>query len=64
MSIIGIKRLCEDLDDSQANKRAKIATTEPDATSVFQIPELFENIVKYLLKNPATIGCISRLSKM
>lgn len=66
MSIIGTKRLREDTDDEVlSNKRTKIAETEPDATlSVFQIPELVENIIKYSLKNPEIIVCIARMSKM
>lgn len=65
MSTIGTKRLLEDSEEPPSNKRLKIADLEPDsALSVFQIPELVENIVKYLLKSPETIIFISRISKM
>ena len=68
MSVIGAKRFHQATNDVfQANKRRKIDNTAHltvAALSVFQIPELVENIIKYSLKNPETVVHISRTSKM
>lgn len=62
MATIGIKRPYEGDDNSEftSNKKFK---GEHLGLSMFELPELVENIIKYLLKNTETIVSISMVSK-
>lgn len=60
MSTVGMKRSREDNEEFERNKKFK-----PDLDlSVFQIPELVENVLKYLLRYPKMILRICAVSKM
>jgi hypothetical protein len=63
MATVGVKRpRGDDSDDKKEKKKLKAAHPDP-TLSVFEIPELAANIVKYFLKYPETIARLSMVSK-
>ncbi len=62
MATVGVKRPREDEsnEEGRQGKKFKVDTS----LSVFEVPELVENIIKNILKYPKVVLAISMVSKM